>query len=329
MAAPVQRATKTAAVVYNPIKVQLGALRAATAAAEQRAGWGPTAWFATTVEDPGGGMAKEALAGGADVVIAAGGDGTARAVAEVLRGSGVPIGLLPSGTGNLLARNMSLTLDDLPGSMEVAFTGADRAVDMGVVEAERADGSRETRAFLVMAGLGLDAQMASKTNLELKKRAGWIAYIDPILRGIRDNNSVRVRYSVDGAAQRSATVNTIILGNCGTLPGNLLLLPEAAVDDGVFDIVVFRPKGFIGWVQIWVKITWENGVLRRSSVGRRIASAQKQIRALRYLKGKEFVLRLDHPEEFELDGDSYGEAIALKAHVDPLSLLVRVPRTEG
>jgi diacylglycerol kinase (ATP) len=325
MAAPVKRATKTAAIVYNPIKVHLPALKAAISLAEKKAGWGKSTWFETSIEDPGGLVARRALDGGADVVLAAGGDGTVRAVAEALRGSGIPIGLLPSGTGNLLARNMSLTLDDLPGSVEVAFTGDDRAVDMGVVEAERADGSRSEHAFLVMAGLGLDAQMASGTNPELKKRAGWLAYVDPIVRGILGNNRVKVRYSVDGSPTRSATINTVILGNCGTLPGNILLLPEAAVDDGVFDIVVFRPKGFLGWVQIWVKITWENGVLRRSQVGRRIISAQKEIRALRYLKGSTVVLRLEHPEEFEMDGDSFGEAVALKARVDPLSLLVKVP----
>lgn len=327
MAAAKNDPPKTAAVIFNPIKVDVALLRTAVKAAEKSAGWGATDWYETSVEEPGGSHAKAAIAKGADVVMAAGGDGTVRAVAEALRGSGVPIGLLPSGTGNLLARNMSLTLDDLAGSVETAFSGDDRAVDMGVVEAEREDGSRSEHAFLVMAGLGLDAQMASGTNAELKRRAGWLAYVDPIVRGILGNNRVKVRYSVDGAAIRSATINTVILGNCGTLPGNILLLPEAAVDDGVFDIVVFRPKGFLGWVQIWVKITWENGILRRSTIGRRIISAQKQIRALRYLRGTKVVLRLEHPEEFEMDGDSFGEAVALNAHVDPLSLIVKVPAT--
>ena len=62
--------------------------------------------------------------------------------------------------------------------------------------------------------------------------------------------------------------HTLMIGNCGSLPGNILLLPEAAVDDGEFDIVVLRPEGFFGWVQISTKIFWENGVLRRTSAGR-------------------------------------------------------------
>jgi diacylglycerol kinase (ATP) len=316
---------RTAAVIYNPLKVKLKVLKATVKAAEAEAGWNKTLWFETSVLDPGGGVAKEALNKGVDVVMAAGGDGTVRAVAESLRGTGVPLGLLPSGTGNLLARNMSLALDNLAHSVGTAFGGKSRAIDLGVVEAERADGSRTTHAFLVMAGLGLDAQMVANTNAQLKARVGWLAYVDAIARSLRDNNSVRVRFSVDGGSQRSATVNTIIVGNCGLLPANILLLPEAVIDDGVFDIVAFRPKGFIGWAQIWLKLVWENGVLRRSTVGRRIISMQGEIRALRYLRGTELTLRLEHPEEFELDGDPFGEAIALKAHVDHLALLVMVP----
>jgi diacylglycerol kinase family enzyme len=134
-----------------------------------------------------------------------------------------------------------------------------------------------------------------------------------------------VRYQVDGKKQQSATINTVIVGNCGLLPGNIQLLPDAVIDDGVLDIVAFRPNGFFGWVQIWVKITWENGVLRRSTVGRRIISLSREVRALRYLRGSDVILRLDRPEEFELDGDPFGEAIALRATVDHLALAVKVP----
>jgi diacylglycerol kinase (ATP) len=325
MAAPTATTTRTAAIVYNPIKVNLKHLKASVKLAESTGGWNKSIWYETSVLDPGGDVTRQALAKGADVVLAAGGDGTIRAVAESLRGTDIPLGLLPSGTGNLLARNMSMVLDDLGQSVMTAFTGTAKPIDVGVVEAERADGSRSSHVFLVMAGLGLDAQMAANTNATLKARVGWIAYIDAIARAVRDNNSVKVRYSVDGGAHGSATVNTVIVGNCGLLPGGIQLLPEAVIDDGVFDIVAFRPGGFIGWVQIYVKLVWENGVLRRSTVGRRIISMSREVRALRYLRGSQFTLRLERPEEFELDGDPFGEAIALKAHVDHLGLRVMIP----
>lgn len=311
--------------MYNPTKVDLAALESVVAAAERRAGWKRSLWFETTEEDPGVGQAREALEKGADVVMAAGGDGTVRAVAHALRGTGVPLGLLPAGTGNLLARNLELTLDDLEHAVGTAFTGKDRAIDVGTVEAERPDGSRNKNTFLVMAGVGLDAQMIANTNSELKKRVGWLAYVDAIARSLRGNNRVRMRFTVDGSAIRTMSAHTVLVGNCGSLPGNILLLPDAAVDDGVFDVVALRPKGVVGWVQIWVKIVWENGVLRRTVVGRKLMSYTKEVRTLRYLKGKSFVARLSRPEEYELDGDPFGKAIALRATVEHLGLIVKVP----
>jgi diacylglycerol kinase (ATP) len=329
MAAPAQSetqtSTKTAAVVFNPIKVDEAKLRAAVAAAESSAGWGTSLFYETSEEDPGGGQTKQALEAGADVVMAAGGDGTVRAVAEALRGSNVSLGLLPSGTGNLLARNLHLTLDNLAESVATAFEGKDKKIDLGVVEARRADGSTDSHVFLVMAGLGLDADMLANTNPKLKAKVGWLAYVDAIVRSLKGSNRLRIRYQLDGAPARTLNAHTVLIGNCGSLPANILLLPEAVVDDGIFDIVALRPDGFIGWAQIWVKIVWENGVLRRSQVGRKLMSLTKEVRTLRYMKGAQLILKLEQPQEFELDGDPFGEAIAIKTTVDPLALAIRIP----
>lgn len=311
--------------MYNPIKVDVEALRDVVAAAETAAGWEPTLWFETSEADPGIGQAKDAVRQGASVIIAAGGDGTVRCVAEGIHGTDARLALLPSGTGNLLARNLDLTLDNVEHSIDTAFTGKDRAIDLGLLEAERADGSRDRYVFLVMAGVGLDAQMIANTKPELKKKVGWLAYVDAIVRSLRGNNRLRMRFSVDGLPARTMSAHTVLVGNCGSLPGNILLLPEAAVDDGIFDVVALRPKGLIGWLQIWVKIVWENGVLRRTQVGRKFLSKTKEVRTLRYVKGASFVARLSRPEEFELDGDDFGQAVALKATVQPGGIVIRVP----
>ena len=318
--------TGTAAVVYNPIKVDIDALKASVAAAESAAGWNESRWYETSEDDPGQGMTRQALSDGADIVLAAGGDGTVRAVAETLQGSGIPIGLLPAGTGNLLARNLGLTLDNLDESVSTAFTGEDHPIDLGVADLRREDGSRDKHVFLVMAGLGLDAQMIANTDPALKKRVGWIAYVDAIRKSLRDNHRIPLRYQLDDGAARTMRVHTILIGNCGSLPANILLLPEAAVDDGVFDIVALRPEGLIGWVQIWVKIVWENGVLRRTQVGRKLMGLTKEVRTLRYMRGSSLVIKLDDPEPFELDGDSFGDVVAFKTVVDPGGLTVRLPR---
>ena len=316
---------RVAAVIYNPIKVDITALKAAVASAEKSAGWGTSLWFETSEEDPGALVTTEAVDAGAHVVMAAGGDGTVRAVAESLRGTGIPVALLPSGTGNLLARNLKLALDNLPESIGAAFTGVDRKIDLGIVDIERAGGKKEKYVFLVMAGLGLDAKMIANTDPALKKRVGWLAYVDAIAKAMRDKNRLNIRFSIDGSPTSSAQVHTILIGNCGSLPGNILLLPDASLDDGFFDIVALRPEGFFGWLQIWTKIVWENGVLRRSSVGRKLVGLTKEVRVLRYLRGTELKLRLDREEEFQLDGDGFGKAVAIRAVVDPLALVIKVP----
>ena len=319
-----EESPKRAAVVFNPIKVDVKKLKAAVAVQEKEAGWGKTIWLSTTEQDPGLGQARQALAKGAAVVLAAGGDGTVRSVGQVLRGTGVPLALLPAGTGNVLARNLGLSLR-LDDAVKTAFSGDDRAIDLGVIQIERQGGAREEHVFLALAGLGLDAKMVANTRPELKKRVGWLAYVDAIARSMRDSEKIRMRYRLGDAEEKTMNVHTILVGNCGLLPGNVLLLPEAEIDDGVFDIVTLRPEGLGGWAVIWAKIVWENGVLRRSQVGRKVMSMQREVRTLRYFKGEKISLRLDQPEDFELDGDDFGLVMGFTARVDPLSLTVRVP----
>jgi diacylglycerol kinase family enzyme len=326
MAASAVRATRHAAIVYNPIKVDLERLRDAVAAAESREGWRKSLWLETTEAEPGAEQARRAVAEGVDVVLAAGGDGTVRAVAEGLRGTGVALALLPAGTGNLLARNLDMILTHMADSVELAFAGRDRRIDVGVVELDRPDGSVQEHSFLVMAGFGLDAKMIANANPRLKKRVGWLAYVDAIARSLRDTEKVRMHIRIDDGDERSWSVHTLIAGNCGALPGNVLLLPDAEIDDGELDVVTLRPEGLAGWVQIWAKITWENGVLRRSgSVGRKLAGMAREVRALRYLRARQLDVRIEKPEEFELDGDPFGEVVGFRLRVDPGALTVRVP----
>src|SRR6478736_8771452 len=166
---------KRAAIVINPAKTVDVDVRELMAKHCEENGWGETLWLETTKEDPGVGQAKEALKQGADLVIAAGGDGTVRCVAEVLAGGDIPMGLLPLGTGNLLARNLGMDVTDFDGAMAGALTGAERKID--VVRAKQSDPDQD-QIFLVMAGLGYDATIMGDTNEDLKDKVGWLAYVD-------------------------------------------------------------------------------------------------------------------------------------------------------
>ncbi|WP_150308527.1 diacylglycerol/lipid kinase family protein [Planctomonas psychrotolerans] len=315
--------TTFAGLIYNPIKVDLDAIKAVVEVEEKAAGWAATQYFPTSVEDPGQEATRKALDAGASMIIAAGGDGTVRAVAEIVHDSEATLALLPSGTGNLLARNLNLTLDDLEHSIHSAFSGKNRPVDLGLIEIRHDDGSLTKHAYLVMAGLGLDAKMLANTDEELKKKVGWLAYVGAIGKALTDRNELRMKYRLDNHRVRTVKAHTIIVGNCGSLQANVLLLPEAAVDDGEFDILILRPENVIGWIQIGVKILWENGVLRRTKLGRKMMT--KEVKALNYVRGKELTLRLSKPDPIELDGDPFGSATALRTWIKPAGLQVRVP----
>ena len=322
-----ERRNQHAAVVYNPVKVDLAKLRASVAAAAQSAGWAETHWFETSVDDVGQAATRQALDAGAAMVLSAGGDGTVRAVAEALRDSGVRMAIVPSGTGNLLARNLELPLGSIDAATAIAFSGVDKPIDLGVASVTTEAGKVEEHIFLVMAGLGLDAQMIAHTRDDLKKQVGWLAYIDGVARALPKARPFRIRYSVAGRVDRPAQVSAILVANCGLLPGNLQFLPDARLDDGILDIAVLQPKGVLGWLTIWRRVTWENGVLRRSAVGRRMIQATESSneRVMTTLRGADIRIVLEHAQDFELDGDEFGLVRKVRLHADADALIVRVP----
>ena len=318
-----------AAVIFNPTKQGVAELRVAVAQAEARQNFAPSLWIETTVDDPGKGMALEAVGAGVDLVIAAGGDGTVRSVAAGLRGTGVPLGLVPLGTGNLFARNLDIPVNDQDDAIVLAFSGYDRAVDVIVADITRPDGRAESHVSLVMAGIGIDAAMIANTNPDLKKRVGWLAYVDAGLRAIPASKPFRVAHQLDTGRHHRSRVSSILVANLGYLPGNIELIPDAEIDDGKLDVVVLQPRNAIGWLFIWRKVTWENRVLRKSVIGRQFLdlTGGNRRREIVYSRGR--VVRLDiegDPEEFEIDGDEFGSIVSAVFRVDPAALIVRVAR---
>ena len=316
---------RRAAIVVNPAKVSIETLRAAVAREEGLAGWSPSAWFETSASDDGRAAAEDAVRSAPELMVVAGGDGTLRAAAEALTGSGIPLGLVPSGTGNLFARELSLPLNDLTASIATAFRGVDRPVDTGIARLERADGRESQHAFLVMAGIGLDAHMAGHTNERLKKRIGWLAYSDPIARSIFGNRQFDLSYRLDDRPAVHTRAHTVIVGNSGMLTGGLLLLPAAAIDDGRLDAVIFRPGRGSGWTNIGYRLAF-NRMLHRTRFGRLVASLTPTPRAIRWAQAYEMRVRFTEAQEIQLDGDAHGLISAASLSVQHHGLIVRVPR---
>ncbi|MGW9114281.1 diacylglycerol/lipid kinase family protein [Microbacterium sp. NPDC055683] len=317
---------KRAALVYNPVKVaSADALRSAVTLLSHEAGWLPPLVFETTVDDPGQAVTRRALDEGVAVVLVAGGDGTVRAVSEAMNGTGVRLAIVPSGTGNLLARNLRLPLADPDEMVRAAIEGDTAAVDIGIARLRRPDGAVEDHAFVVMAGIGLDAAMIANTSPRLKKQVGWVAYVDGAARSLPGAHPFRVVYQVDGGKLHAAKVQSVLFANCGTLPAGIELIPEASIADGRLDIALIQPSGPFGWLGVFRKVWWDNSVLRRSRLGRRVIERRHDT-SVRFLQGRSVEAAAVEAQPVELDGDEFGEAVRLLCRVDEGGLLLAVPR---
>jgi diacylglycerol kinase (ATP) len=317
---------RRAALVYNPIKVDPAALREKVIHHAMRAGWQHPLFYETTVEDLGQGVTREALRAGADAVLVAGGDGTVRAVAEAVAGSGVPLTIVPSGTGNLLARNLNLPLLDTERMIAATFDGDVLPTDVGVARIVREDGSTEIASFVVMAGIGLDAAMIANTRPVLKKSVGWVAYVDGAARSLPSAKPFRVMYQLDGHRLHSAKVQSVLFANCGALPAGIALIPDASITDGELDVAVIQPTGWFGWIGVWRKVWWDNSVLRRFRAGRMVLERRGRDTSIRYLRGVGIETATSPAQPIELDGDEFGEATRIRCEVEPGALLAVVPR---
>ncbi len=299
--------TKQLAVVLNPIKVEdVDAFRQMVEASAAAAGWGTPAWYTTTVEDPGRSMAEQAAISGAELVIVCGGDGTVRTVCAELAGTGVSVGVVPAGTGNLLARNLGIPLF-LQAAVDVALNGQDRAIDLVKVSG---DGIPEDEHYMVMAGMGFDAAIMEGANEQIKAKVGWLAYVVSGLRNLMFP-PVRLDVSIDGGEWSRHRARTVVIGNVGYLQAGMPLLPDAAIDDGVLDVVLLHPSRFLSWIPLAVRVL---------SKGRRTDDL------INRMTGRTVSVRAGSDTPRQLDGDSIGPGRELHCECVHGKLLVRVPR---
>lgn len=338
------------AFVANPSKAAVTGLKAPLLARCEAEGLPEPLWLETTVEDPGLGQTREAIEAGAHIVVAMGGDGTVRAVATELTKTSIPLGIIPVGTGNLLARNLDIPVNSAEDAFEVILNGSDRRIDVGWLQVTEPDDSEQKRLekvlttskssgrreraeirlqsgesnpassqehlFLVISGVGFDAAMIADTDSQLKAKIGWIAYF---VSGMRHLNGARMtaRINLDGRVF-STQLRSLMVGNCGKLPGGITLIPDAVIDDGIHDIAAVDTRGGIaGWVQLF-------GEVMLQGVGIQTTQMVK-VGRIDHIQAREMSVTIEDGAAVQVDGDIVGRGKTVRTWVDPKALKVRAP----
>lgn len=303
-----QPARRRCAVIYNPTRVS-DEFRTNTAGRLDPTAWDRPMWLETTAEDPGHSMAASAVEAGVDLVIAAGGDGTVRIVADGLANSGIPMGIVPAGTANLLAHSLDLPMKE-PDAVDVALQMHTRAIDMIKLTVD----DQPSEHFAVMAGTGMDAMIMDETNEDLKKVIGPGAYFLAAAKAL-GRLPIDMTITLDDARPHRRRAMICVIANVGTLTGGITLLPLAKADDGRLDVYVASPHRFTHWVRVLVRLI----TFRRRSDDR-----------VDEWQGSRVQVRLSHPDAYQLDGDvAEGECRTLAAEVAPEALVVCVTPEEG
>lgn len=297
------------ALVLNPVSARSTQALRAVEQACAAGGLEPPLVLSTTVERTGAGQAADAVAAGAERVVVVGGDGTVRAVAGGLADRGVVLGVVPVGTANLFARSAGLARRDLAAAARAALTLPGRPTDLGRAVLTDRDGQQRVEPFLVVVGVGHDADTLARLDPARKARLGWPAYVEPGLRRLaRPGRPVDL--GVDGQECGRHRVWSLLAVNSARLPLGARVVPGARLDDGLLHLTLVAPRH----LGDWARVAWTG--LR----GRHTPHP-----ALRYLEARTAVLRHPDPMPVQVDGDVLADIVEAQIQIRPGALSVARP----
>jgi diacylglycerol kinase (ATP) len=245
---------------------------------------------------------RRALKHGADMVFVWGGDGMVQRCTDALVGSDATIAIIPAGTANLFAHNLGIP-HDLTAAVDIAFHGERRTLDLGRINGEH---------FAVLAGVGFDADMIRDADRGLKTRLGRISYLWTGLRNV-GIKPTPVKIKTDGTTWFVGDATCVLLGNVGTVLGDVQVFDDARPDDGWLDVAVSTADGPLQWARL----------LGQVSMG-----AAKQSPFIRITRARRISIKLAAPVDYELDGGARSKTKRIKARVIPAAITVRVPMSE-
>jgi diacylglycerol kinase (ATP) len=255
-------------------------------------------------------LAALGVSQGVDVVAVFGGDGTTMQAAAALVGTDVSLGVIPGGTGNLLAGNLRIPSAPVRAARALV-TATPRLFDLGRME--RADGPH---IFAVACGAGYDARVMAGTLSHHKRRWGMAAYAATTLRLMSELRSTEHVITIDGVTH-SARATMVLVANCGeVIPPFVRLGAGIRPDDGLLDVVVVRANNF----GQSVRAVWD--ILRTAP---QIEGVDGYVR---YARGREIRVETDPVQPVQLDGEAGGET-PFTVTVVPRAIRILVPGGKG
>jgi YegS/Rv2252/BmrU family lipid kinase len=260
----------------------------------------------TTAPGDAAELARQGADQGVDLIAVFGGDGTAMQVVRGVVDRDLPIGLIPGGTGNILAGNLRIPMSP-ERAAEVVARGVLRRIDLGRVE--RSDGAHY---FAVNCGAGFDAELMVATSGTAKRRWGMAAYVTAALRGLPDVTSVPHRVTVDDRVIETDAA-TVMIANCPELiPPYLRLRHDIKMDDGQLDVIILEASGVVSSVAVFA----------------RLAFGMAEGDGLQHARGRRISVETTVARPVQLDGEPTG-ATPFEAEVVPGAIRVFVPGTRN
>ena len=178
-------------------------------------------------------LARRAVEEGFGRVVAAGGDGTVNHVANGIAGSDAALGILPMGTVNVFAMELGLPANDLERCWEIVQAGNIRLVDLP---------SANGKYFVQLGGIGLDAQAVKETTLAFKRSLGPLSYLISAAQIAARQPPNLIIESENAPVEEGSFV---LIGNGRLYGGPFPFFKHALIDDGLFDVVVFKRLGYL------------------------------------------------------------------------------------
>ena len=243
-------------------------------------------------------LALDAVARGCRLIVAWGGDGTVNEVGSALIGSPVPLAIVPSGSGNGLARDLGIPKQP-DRALARALRAAPRSIDAGEIGG---------RLFFNLAGVGFDAHVASCFDRDLAEGRGFAGYLRISARELLRYRPARYRIG-GGAAARTPTALLITVANGSQFGNGMQIAPGARLDDGRLDLVVFEEASRLRTV----------GALPRLFSGRAAGA-----RGLSIERIEQATIECDRPMLFHVDGEPADGGTRLDVRVLPSALRVCV-----